>query len=87
MSDELAILPCRADAEAAVDTAPLAFIGNYDDLQEALRKRADVLKFSRRTIDNLSGMPDGYCEKLLGPAKRRKLGMKSLGAILGALGG
>jgi hypothetical protein len=51
-----------------------------------LRRRADELRLSRRTIDNLSGLPDGYCQKLLGPAKRRKLGMKSLGAILGALG-
>ena len=64
----------------------LGTISSYDDLHAALRRRADELKLSRRTIDDLAGLADGYVEKLLGPSQVKKLSVRSLGAILAALG-
>lgn len=67
-------------------SAPLAVICNYNELQAALRARVDVMNISRRTLDHLTGLTDGYSEKLLGPAQMRTLGRKSLGKILSVLG-
>lgn len=66
--------------------SPLAEIRNYDELNAALRKRADDLNVSRETIDAVSGLQSGYAAKLLAPVPIRTLSRMSLGAMLGALG-
>ena len=64
----------------------IATIRDYADLLEALRGRAEELKLSRQTIDEISGLPDGYAGKLFAPVPIKGLGPVSLGPILGALG-
>jgi hypothetical protein len=75
-----------AMSDSAEHSHPLAVIRGYDDLHESLRRRADEMHVSRRTIDGLAGIADGLSEKILGPAKTKRLGIISFGAILGALG-
>jgi hypothetical protein len=67
---------------------PLKIVGEFSDYNElisALRVRAAELNLSGQVIDNLSGLPDRYAQKLLGPAAVRRLGMTSLGPFFGAL--
>jgi hypothetical protein len=59
---------------------------NYDEMIAALRVRAAELNLSGHSIDSLSGLPDRYAQKLLGPNAVRRLGMTSLGPMYGALG-
>jgi hypothetical protein len=58
---------------------------NYNEMMSALRARAAELNLSGETIDEFSGLPSRYTQKLLGPHQIRKLGAISLGAFLGAL--
>jgi hypothetical protein len=64
----------------------LAEITDYDSLIQALRARANELSISRETIDNLAGLPDRYANKVLSTGGRKRIGMQSLGLLLGALG-
>ncbi len=64
----------------------LAVIHNYQELQEALRERAKALQVSRQALDELAGLPSGYCNKLLAPIPAKTMGIMSLGALLGAMG-
>jgi hypothetical protein len=74
-------------ADDASDAAPrvLGEFANYDELISALRARAAELNLSGLAIDSLSGLPDRYAQKLLGPAAVRRLGAISLGPFFGAL--
>jgi hypothetical protein len=68
--------------------APPKIVGEFSDYNElitALRARAASLNLSGPAIDSLSGLPDRYAQKLLGPAAVRRLGMTSLGPFFGAL--
>jgi hypothetical protein len=65
---------------------PLAEIADYDDLLRALRARADHLEVSRELIDNLAGLSDRYASKVLSLSKTKRIGLETLGPILGALG-
>lgn len=67
-------------------TEALAIIRNMDDLQAALRLRAETLGVSRETIDSVSGMQSGYSAKLLAPRPIKKIGPQSMALILPALG-
>ena len=58
---------------------------NYDEMINALWARAAELNLSGETIDAVSGLPNRYAAKLLGPARIRRLGAISLGPFLGAL--
>jgi len=58
---------------------------NYDELITALRIRAAELNLSGQECDRVSGLPDRYCQKLLGPHQIRRLGAISLGPLFGAL--
>ena len=58
---------------------------NYDELLTALRARAHELNLSGQAIDSVSGLPDRYAQKLLGPNAIRRLGVISLGPFFGAL--
>jgi hypothetical protein len=66
--------------------SPLAEITDYDDLLAALRARADELEISRETIDHIAGFPDRYAGKILSLSHPRRIGLRSLGPILSALG-
>src|SRR5438105_693946 len=58
----------------------------YEQLQVALRARAEQLNVSREKLDEISGLPAGYCGKLLAPDPIKNLGPIAMGALLGALG-
>jgi hypothetical protein len=58
---------------------------DYDELITALRQRAAELNLSGADTDRLSGLPDRYSQKLLGPNQVRRLGVTSMGCFLGAL--
>lgn len=64
----------------------LAHIRSYDQLHAALRKRADDLRVTRLSMDDVGGMPPGYFGKVLGPEQVKLAGKHSLGALLGVLG-
>ncbi len=70
----------------AVTVTPLATVRSYDDLHAALRARADALKVTRLGMDEVAGLPMGYCGTLLAPDKVKIVGKHSMGAILGVLG-
>jgi hypothetical protein len=59
---------------------------DYDELINGLRLRAAELNLSGADADRLSGLPERYAQKLLGPNQIRRLGAISLGPFLGALG-
>lgn len=64
---------------------PLAEITDYNSLLAALRARADELQISRETIDAVAGLPERYSNKLLSLSMIKRIGMTSLGPLLGAL--
>jgi hypothetical protein len=65
-------------------------IPGYRGLVEACRARAYELAISRRELDRLAGLPDGYSGKLLGQddavPKKKNLWPIDLEAMLGVLG-
>lgn len=73
-------------AVIASTARPLAIIRSYAELHAALRQRADQLNVSRLVLDEVSGLPGGYCSKLLSPNRTKKLGALSMQLLLGALG-
>jgi hypothetical protein len=73
-------------SEIANRGAVLATVCDYDELQRALRDRADELNLSRQEIDRLARLPPGYASKLLAPQPIKKLGNSSLPFLLSALG-
>jgi hypothetical protein len=64
----------------------LARIENYDALWNAVRARVDALGITRMGIGVLSQLADGYCGKLLGAARVRKISLNSLERILEGTG-
>jgi hypothetical protein len=66
-------------------SAPIAEVRDYDSLLQVMRTRADQLNVSRETLDYVSGLPSGYTAKVLSPDGPKRIGMVSLGALLGAL--
>ena len=64
----------------------IATVTTYPGLVAALRTRVEELSASGETLDEVSGLPAGYVSKLLSPNPVRRVGMKSLGPLLGALG-
>ena len=70
-----------------VTTAPaLAIVRCYDDLRAALRDRAEVRQFSRETLDEIAGLADGHSGHILAAKPTKRLGLVSMGPLLGALG-
>jgi hypothetical protein len=63
----------------------LAEATDYDGLIAAIRNRAAELQVAGETLDEISGLPNRYCAKLIGPKPIRRLGAISLGPSLGAL--
>ena len=65
---------------------PLAEFSNYDELVTSLRVCRDQRDISFELLDLISGLPPGYSAKLLGPRPIRRIGLQSLGDLLGGLG-
>jgi hypothetical protein len=59
---------------------------DYDALLSVLRQRAAELNLAGQELDRVSGLPDRYAQKLLGPRPVRRLGPVSFAPFLGALG-
>lgn len=73
-------------SEAALG-AQVGIARSYDELIDALRARAEQLRISRSSLDEImKTLPDGYASKLLGPVPVRSLGRVSLGPMIAALG-
>jgi hypothetical protein len=68
-----------------IRTASNTEVRSYDDLISALRARADQLAISREAISELAGLPDRYAAKVLSLGQVKRIGMASLGPLLGAL--
>jgi hypothetical protein len=64
----------------------LARFTDYQGLWLACRARLEELEMTRESLDALAGWPDRYAGKLFGGAQRKKLGIMSLGATVGATG-
>jgi hypothetical protein len=73
-----------------VDTSPkvLAEFSTYPEMLAAFRIRANELKIARsnETTAAVAGLTPGYLAKLLAPKPVRRIGMDSLGPVLGVLG-
>src|ERR1700675_3207300 len=75
------IAPAPVIAQAAalpsieITGRALACIANYDALWNAVRARVDALGITRMGADVLSQLADGYCGKLLGAARVRKISL------------
>jgi hypothetical protein len=68
------------------DGAPIAEVRTYFELLAALRERVDELNVSGKTLDALSGLTDGYFQKLIGIKPQRTLGPGMLDTVLATLG-
>ena len=67
---------------------PIAEIADYPALIRALRERAQALHIAigGASVAEVAGLPAAYLAKLLRPNSDRRLGMISLGPVLGVMG-
>ena len=80
---------CHAGTMETAGTVEPRQIGSavdYQGLLELFRLRANELNVSRDVLDEVSGLGARYVSKLLGPRPVRRVGMATLGPLLGALG-
>lgn len=65
----------------------LGTVFDYPSMMSVMRARANELHINRGHEDtaDLSGLPDKYLAKLLGPRPVRRIGMKTMGAVMGVL--
>jgi hypothetical protein len=63
-----------------------ARVNSYDELHRLVRDRASKMQASRTTLDAVTGLPDGYCGKVLSENYGKKFGKLSLFALLEVLG-
>lgn len=59
---------------------------DYLDVIRGLRERADQLQISRNSIDEISGLSDGYAAKLLSIPPVKTIGMMSMAPLFETLG-
>lgn len=53
-------------------------VRDYDSLIIALKARADALGVSTQFLDHLTGLPQGYVGKVLGPSRVKRIGFDSV---------
>jgi hypothetical protein len=82
----LADLRTRCGDLSEARTSQLPEIVDYTTLVLALRARAEELNISREQIDAIAGLPDRYTGKVLSIRGKKRIGLLSLGPLLGALG-
>jgi hypothetical protein len=63
----------------------LGEFNSIESLQRLLRLRIEQMQISRLELDQLSGLPSGYCSKLFSELPIKKLGRLSLPLVLAAL--
>jgi hypothetical protein len=65
-----------------------AEVSNYSGLRDSIRARVEQLGTTRTCPDEITGLPSGYCGKLLaqGEANRKRIGPLSLDLLLPAVG-
>jgi hypothetical protein len=80
-------------ATTATATAPVppesGFIAEFSDyggFVDGLRARVAELNVAGHTIDHVAGLPAGYALKILGSRPVKRIGPRSMGDLLGALG-
>jgi hypothetical protein len=61
-------------------------IRSMADFLTALRITRDERQLTHETIDEITGLPSGYCGKLLAPEPIKNLGWLSFGLVLNAFG-
>lgn len=74
---------------SSVPSVAVTFFAEVKDLaglHAAARARAEQLKVSRATLDEISGMQEGYSAKLLAPTPLKHFGPVSFVPMLRALG-
>lgn len=70
----------------ANNNEPIAVCRSVEDLQRALRIRADFLKIARDDLDEIAGLARGHAAKLLCDPPVKNLGPVSAFPMIGALG-
>jgi hypothetical protein len=65
---------------------PIAIVRDYAGLLAVIRARRAALDVSLETVDEVSGFCSRYCSKLLTDPPMKRMGIMSLGAMLGTLG-
>jgi hypothetical protein len=66
-----------------------AEVRDYEGLRHAVRARIEQLNISRLCLDEVAGLPPGYCGKVLATGDvgdTKRFGMLSLGLVLQAAG-
>lgn len=65
----------------------LGAVFDYPSMMAVMRARANELHIARSDehTGELAGLPDKYLAKLLGPRPVRRIGMKTMGAVMGVL--
>jgi hypothetical protein len=78
---------CSADS-ASPSPEVLAVVYDYGHLIAAFRDRANELKIARshENTSTVFGFTSGYFQKLLAPKPPRRIGLETLGPMLGVLG-
>ena len=63
-----------------------ARIASYDDVVAAIRSRIDDIHAPQRSIEEYSGLSDGYISKIINPAQTKPMGIDALMRLLKAIG-
>jgi hypothetical protein len=77
--------PPQQSPQSGEQPAPVP-IRSMADFLTALRITRDERQLTHETIDEIAGLPSGYCGKLLAPEPIKNLGWLSFGLVLNAFG-
>jgi hypothetical protein len=64
----------------------IAEFREYGEFIDGLRARLAELNVAGTTVDEIAGYAGGYTQKLLGARPVKRIGLRSMGDVLGALG-
>ena len=79
-------MPSATPSEAITQFRPIALARDFEGLRQAFRARCDELRVARVTVDEIGGLSEGQCSKLLALVRDQEMGPISFPAMLGALG-
>lgn len=65
---------------------PLAEFTDYESLRRALREVREQRDISFTLLNEITGAPDGYFDRVLGPSAPKRMSINSLTCLLGGLG-
>jgi hypothetical protein len=78
--------PEEAAASYQIEHRPLAVVRDWHQFRQAFRDRCTELRVSRLTVDRIGRLPDGQASKLLSAVPDQGFGVRSLPAMLAAVG-